>query len=346
MSENAQELIEHVVSIGLVRAPDVEDARLRLKRMADRGEHGSMIEMLVNNGMITHDQLRRFSAGLNKVIPTCFQCLKRSVLDEESFSGTFICQHCQAPVSFRDRSAGLGDELLPNPPARIVDKIVEKLVSKSGITPAKIEALKRDRKKVVPRPTLLEMFLEKNMIKEEAYYQIKGKAEAIYRKRFAQWAKLAQDFELATFLCKMRVVAQATLSEELQKQLELALNNTYRPLRDALVRSGALTEYQLREFLPEQFDKITRRNELLGGLPGARVAGDGEDLQDSEWEDSLVELGDEMEDEDLNVIALDDEAAPQEELNPREAQQRKMFSSFYQNELKDIKSAKDLRKKK
>lgn len=330
-------VLQDMIDIGVIRAQTVEEARLKSKRMQERGKEVAVLELLFEQLCFTEDQWRRFTTGHGKVIPTCFRCLKRNVLDEDGFSGSFICKHCQEPVSFKDRTAGLGDELLPNPPARIVDKLVEKLVQKGGVPAAKVEGLKRERKKIVPRPTLLEMFELKGMIKGNQLLGLKGKAEAIYRKRFAEWSKLAQDFELATFLCKTRVVAQKVLSAHLQRQMEQALNNRYIPLRDTLVRDSALTEYQVREFLPEIFDKVTRRMEVLNSLPGAEAGEEDEDFEDSEWEDSLVELGSEIEDdeENLNVISLDEEG-PDPELNPRDAAQRKMFSSFYNRELKDL----------
>lgn len=338
MTPDDEELLQHIRQIGLIRGDDIEDARMRVKRLEDKGQEGNIYEILQSNGMITADQIRRFRTGLGKVIPTCFRCLKRSVLDEGGFGGSYICQHCQEPVSLKDKTAGLGDELLPNPPERIVDKIVEKLVLKGGVPAAKVEGLKRDRKKMVPRPTLLEMFLIKKVLTEDKYLALKGKAGAIYRKRFTDWSKLQQDFELASFLCRVRVVAQKSLSEELQKQMERALNNRYVSLRDSLVRSGAMTEYQMREFLPEHFDKVSRRMVLLNGLPGAGDVDDEDDLEDSEWEDSLVELGDELEEDDgLNVIALEEgEPPPPAGLNPREEQQRKMFSSFYEKEMGNL----------
>ncbi len=340
--DNEQEMLKLVVKIGLVRAQSVEEARLKASRLKERGQPADMIELLQQGGLLTQDQVRRFASGMGKVIPTCFRCLQRSIFDEDSFTGTFICQKCQEPVSFKDRTAGLGDELLPNPPARIVDKLAEKLVAKSGITDAKIEELKRERKTMVPRPTLLEMFHLKGMMKEAQYLQYKGKAEAVYRQRFTQWSKLQQDYELACFLCKMRVVAQKDLSSALQAQMELALNNNYQPLRDALVKGGFLSDNQIREFVHESFDKVARRNELLSSLPGAdQLAAANEDIEDSEWEDSLVELGEEKDDNEITL----DEAGPDDTLSPKEQQNRKMFNNFYRNELKDIKSTADLKKK-
>lgn len=342
MTAEDEALVNLLLDQRMISKQHAEDIRLWLTRKGKEGE-GKAPWLLVEKKLVTEDQVRRLVQGLGKVIPTCYKCLKRSSLPRDAWTGAYICQHCQQGVSIEQHTAGFGEELLPNPPARVVDKIVEKLLVKGGIlAEAKLAQVKAARKEKIPRPTLFQLLQQAGSVEEIKLIQLKGKAEAVFRKKLPQTSKLRLDYDLACFLCRLRVVSQKILSEVLQRQLEAALNGQYVALRELLAEQGQLTPHQVNEFLPQQFDRHSRRLQLMAAAQG-QLKEEEDGLAEPDWEDSVSELVSELNqtEDDLRVIALESSSADEpaekpEPVSPREEEQRKLFSQFYEKELKDF----------
>lgn len=345
MNEGYAALLEQLVDQRIITPDRRDQVTLTVKRRAEGGEEVNPFQLLVDQGYMTPDQVRRHAASMEKIVATCYKCLKRSNLEKDCWTGTYICKHCTESVSVHNGTAGFGEELLPNPPARVVDKIVEKMLVKSGVaTEAQIEQAKETRKQRIPRPTLLRVLSEMGLVDQSRLIQIKGKAEAVLRKKVPEVPRLKQDYELACFLCRMRLVAQRELGKALQHQLTRAMNGGYDALRDYLAQRGELTEYQLKEYLPQTFDRQSRRLELMNKV-GGQLNPDEDGLAEPDWEDSMLELREEMDaTADLHVIDLGDGPPPEPDDRPERFQERdNALKSFYEKELGDIKKLSDLK---
>ncbi len=346
MNEMEEMLLNQMVDQRLITKDRYEQIKLTVSRRAEGGEEVNPFQLLVDQKFVTAEQIRRLATSAEKVVATCYKCLKRSSLEKDSWTGTFICKHCMESVSIHHGSAGFGEELLPNPPARVVDKIVEKLLLKGKLAnEAQIKDAKITRKSRIPRPTLLRVISEMGLVDQQRLIQLKGKAEAVFRKKIPETPRLKQDFELACFLCRLRLVSLKDLGGALQHQLNRAMNAGYDSLRDLCHQKGWLTDYQLKEFLPQTFDRQSRRLEILNKVGGdLNSAEDG--IGEPDWEDSMLELAGEMDaTADLNVISLGDAPAPDpDDTRPDRYKERdSTLQAFYDKELKDIKTQSDLK---
>lgn len=350
--QHEQGLLDHLEALKLVQPADLEFARGESRRyLQQREEFVPATQVLIDRGWLLQDQARRLTVGVDRVVATCYRCLKRSILDRDSFTGAFLCQHCHEPVSFDDDSAGLGDALLPSPLDRVIDKIVElMMVTRGKLTVDELETIKQQRKRIVPRPSLLEMVEQLGKVGSQRLIQYRGKAMAMLRRKIDFAPRLRTDFELARFLCNVRVVSQAALSEALVAQIEAAMQSAYLPLRDRLRSQGHLTDYQCRHFLPAAFDDELARETLLAEHCAFLGSKDDDDLLESEWEDSMAEVVRDIasDSSELSVITLDEPEAGAPTFarpDPRTARAKRAYDDFYENELKGVQSADDLKGK-
>ncbi len=346
MNEMHKALLDQMADQRIITKERHEQIRLTVLRRAESGEEVNPFQLLVEQKYVTADQVRRLALSMEKVVVTCYKCLRRSNLSKDGWIGTFICKHCTESVSIHHSTAGFGEELLPNPPARVVDKIVEKLLTKMKLANSQqLAQAKNFRKRRIPRPTLLSVISEMGLVDQQRLIQIKGKAEAVFRKKVPETPRLKQDFELACFLCRLRLVSQKDLGVALQHQLNRAMNAGYDSLRALLQQKGWLTDYQLKEFLPQTFDRQSRRLELLNKV-GGQLNPEQDGIDEPDWEDSMIELAEELESTaDLNVIDLGVAPEPEEDdERPDDYKKRdNMLKKFYDKELGDIKSMSDLK---
>ena len=225
MNEMHKALLDQMADQRIITKERHEQIRLTVLRRAESGEEVNPFQLLVEQKYVTADQVRRLALSMEKVVVTCYKCLRRSNLSKDGWIGTFICKHCTESVSIHHSTAGFGEELLPNPPARVVDKIVEKLLTKMKLANSQqLAQAKNFRKRRIPRPTLLSVISEMGLVDQQRLIQIKGKAEAVFRKKVPETPRLKQDFELACFLCRLRLVSQKDLGAALQHQLNRAMN--------------------------------------------------------------------------------------------------------------------------
>lgn len=268
---------------------------------------GSALQVLIENELISASQVKRLEKRHGKLRPACFKCLKLSSFDRGDFLGTFQCRHCKEQVSFQKGTAGHVEELLPNPPERAVDKIVEKLLVKGGLKAEQVTKLKQKVRESVPRLSIPDLMLRDNLMPRGQVFKLRGKAEAIIRSKIPHWRDLGEDYELGRFLCMTLLVSHRVLSDTLQNQFEAVIKGTYTPLRDALAAKQELTGYQLRRFIPDVFDDRQERQALLDAIEAERQLPDQAESAaqiEVDWDDSMNELV--LESRELRLNLLDD----------------------------------------
>lgn len=302
MTPREQSVIELIRRYQLVSDAEVTSAEFEVKRNPKK----TVISVLLDNGLLSKDQIRRIDTRQQKIRPACFKCLRLAKFDRTKFKGEYTCPFCGAACSLKDGTCGQVEQLLPNPPDRAVDKIVEQLIVKK-IDKAKLVELKQQRKKTTPRPTLLEQLTAEKLAPPAAVARLSGKANAIVRRKVEHWNELRDDFQLAKFLCMLGLVGHRDLTETLQHQFEEAFKRgNYVPLRKALQDKGKLTPFQVRWTLVERFDDRKVRNEIFEAIEAERsIEEDPFDEMDNSWDDSVDAIL--MESRELMIDLADDE---------------------------------------
>ncbi len=301
---NVAGVLDTIRRYKLVSEAEIHSAEFDAKRT--KGAK-TALEILQGHGLVSDDQLRRIDQRLGKVRPSCFKCLKLATFDKATFTGDYQCPYCKETVSFKKGTAGHVEELLPNPPERAVDKIVERLLPKSGLTIDQIAKIKKLHRTTTPRPALIDLIARENMLPRGQAAGLKGKAEAVIRKKITQWEELRQDYELGRMLSMVMLVSHRVLSDALQHQFEAVIKGPAEPLRTTLQAKGELTDYQMRKFIPENFDHRINRQVLLDLLEEERQVGEGPTALaqvDVDWDDSMNELI--LESRELRTNLLDD----------------------------------------